>query len=248
VTVMFMAPHLAAEIVHHHVKDADVSSLKIVGVGGFNVTAKLMQDLNTNPPQAVVLNGYGKTECACAIAKFNGTIRKKSQCRSESPHLVVDLDTEQILGPNQSGELRLKSDSLMRGYYKMDSSSAYDSEGYLKTGDRVYYDEEGCLFVTGRVKEMFKYKGWHIVPAILEEVLMSHPAVKEAAVAGVPHETDGEHPMGLVVLHDEFKHVTPTEIEQFVEERVSEAQRLRAGVKIVDNIERTATGKIIGGV
>lgn len=132
----------------------------------------------------------------------------------------------------------------MNGYYKMDSSSAYDSEGFIKSGDIAYYDEEDCLFVVDRIKEMFKYKGWHILPAVLEGILLTHPAVKEAAVIGIPHELDGDHPMGIVALKKGYKDVTAEDIELYVRQRVSDNQRLRAGVKIVEKIARTATSKI----
>nr|CAI5822310.1 unnamed protein product [Callosobruchus analis] len=132
----------------------------------------------------------------------------------------------------------------MNGYYKMDSSEAFDSEGYFRTGDVVYYDEDNCMFIEDRVKEMFKYRGWHVLPAILEEVLMGHPAVKEAAVIGIPHPEDGEHPMGLVVLKEGFKHIMSEEIQEFADEKLSHAQKLRAGVRIVDELVRTATNKI----
>lgn len=132
----------------------------------------------------------------------------------------------------------------MNGYYNMDSSSAYDSEGYLKTGDIVYYDDEYCFYVVERSKEMFKCKGNHIIPSVIEEVLLLHPAIKEAVVIGIPHEMDGFHPMGVVVLKNFYQHISAEEIELFVRENVYEAQRLRAGVKIVKELPRTSSGKL----
>ncbi|XP_072402738.1 luciferin 4-monooxygenase-like isoform X2 [Diabrotica undecimpunctata] len=158
---------------------------------------------------------------------------------------VVDIDTEEVLGPNRQGELRLKWDGyLMNGYFKMDTSSAYDTEGYFKTGDVVYYDEDECFYVENRIKEIFKYRGWHVLPAIIENVLLLHPAVKEAAVIGVPHEVDGEHPRAFVVLIPGFDQSCAKEIQTFVNEKVADSQKLRGGVWIVDSIPKTATGKI----
>lgn len=132
----------------------------------------------------------------------------------------------------------------MNGYYKMDSSYAYDSEGYLKTGDILYYDDEYCFYVVERSKEMFKCRGCHIVPSILEEVLLLHPSVKEAAVVGIPHEIDGYHPMGVVTLREGYDNISAKDIEIFVEAKIYEAQKLRAGVRIVKELPRTCTGKI----
>nr|CAI5822328.1 unnamed protein product [Callosobruchus analis] len=91
---------------------------------------------------------------------------------------------------------------------------------------------------------MFKYRGWHILRAIVEEVIMGHPAVKEAAVVGIPHPEDGDHAMALVTLKKGYETVTSEEIRKFADGRLSDAQKLRAGVKILDELARTATGKL----
>uniref|UniRef100_A0A6P7H186 Luciferin 4-monooxygenase-like n=1 Tax=Diabrotica virgifera virgifera TaxID=50390 RepID=A0A6P7H186_DIAVI len=158
---------------------------------------------------------------------------------------VVDINSEEVLGPNRRGELRLKWEGyLMNGYFKMDTSSAYDTDGYFRTGDVVYYDEDECFYIENRIKEIFKYRGWHILPAVIENVLMSHPAVKEAAVVGVPHELDGEHPRAFVVLIPGYNRSCTKEIESFINEKVADSQKLRGGVWVIDSIPKTATGKI----
>lgn len=132
----------------------------------------------------------------------------------------------------------------MNGYYDMDSSSSWDNEGFLKTGDIVYFDEDFCFYVVDRIKELLKFRSWHVVPAVLEHVLLQHPAVKEAIVLGVPHDVDGDHALGVVVLKDDADGVSPEELAMFVEERVDDRQRLRAGVKIVERLYYTPTGKV----
>ena len=156
---------------------------------------------------------------------------------------MVDTDTEKTVGFNQPGELRVKSTFVMNGYYNKYCSDTFDEDGWLKTGDIVYYDEDFCFYVVDRIKEAFKYQGWFIAPTVLENELMNHPAVKIAVVVGIPKD-DGHHPMGLVVLKDGFR-VSEEEIEKFVEERVSERQRLRAGVKFIDSVPLTVTGKVM---
>lgn len=71
---------------------------------------------------------------------------------------MVDPETEENLGFNEKGELRLKTECEMNGYYKMDSSDAWDADGWLKTGDIVYYDEDFCFYVVDRIKEMLKFR------------------------------------------------------------------------------------------
>lgn len=133
----------------------------------------------------------------------------------------------------------------MNGYYKMDYSGVFDAEGYLRTGDIVYYDEDNCLYIEERIKEMFKYRGWHIMPSVIEEVVLSHPGVKDAVVVGVSHVQDGHHPMALVVLKDNWSKVDSEQILEFVNNQLSDAQKLRAGLKILTSeLPRTTTGKL----
>nr|CAH7754382.1 unnamed protein product [Callosobruchus chinensis] len=253
VTFTFLPPYYLPTILHERPRETDVRSLKTLLTGSSHVSAQVMQETIDAFPDAVVKNGYGQTEIAGFASLFNRPeqrILQKKKLTSCGKIFrtvqwkIVDLETEQpVTGPNKKGELRLKTDLHMNGYYKMDSSDAFDSEGYLRTGDLAYYDEDNCLFIDDRIKEMFKYRGWHILPAILEDVLMGHPAVKEAAVIGIPHPEDGDHPMGLVVLKKGYENVTPEEIRKFADEKLSDAQKLRAGLRIVDEFVRTATGK-----
>ncbi|KAJ8947580.1 hypothetical protein NQ318_010092 [Aromia moschata] len=255
VTYLFLSTNLAYQIYQNHPKNVDASSLKVLLVGGYSVGSQMIDGLRAIMPNINIINGYGQTEAPSLISRFDPTnpedvklmIQKPGSCGRIIPMLqwkVVDPDTGKELGPNEKGELRYKGEKCMNGYYKMDASAAFDSEGYIKTGDIVYYDEDYCLFIVDRIKAMFKYKGWHVVPAVIEEVLLSHPAVKEAAVVGVPAGSDGDHPMGVVVLHEHYKNITPKEIESYVEKRVTDFQKLRGGVKFVDKLLRTATGKV----
>lgn len=132
----------------------------------------------------------------------------------------------------------------MKGYYNLPSSVAFDEDGYLKTGDVVYYDEDFCFFVVDRIKEMLKYRSWHVAPAMLEEVLLTHPAVNAAVVFGIPDPEDGEHPMACVILKAGVKGVQGEEIRKYVDERVDDKKKLRGGVVIVNSFPTTTTGKI----
>ncbi|XP_023311202.1 4-coumarate--CoA ligase 1-like isoform X5 [Anoplophora glabripennis] len=255
VTSLFLGPYHARDFLAARQKDVDTSSLKYMMTGSAPVTKKLMEELTEAFPSATVMQGYGQSEASGMIAIFNVNDPKEIKLQKVKPlscgkvlpeynWKIVDPVTEKALGANERGEFRYKIDYQMNGYYKMDSSSAYDSEGFIKSGDIAYYDEENCFFIVDRIKEMFKYKGWHILPAVLEEILLSHPAVKETAVIGIPHDLDGDHPMGIVVLNKGYKDATPEDLELYVRQRVSDTQRLRAGVKIVKMITKTATGKI----
>lgn len=156
----------------------------------------------------------------------------------------MDPENEQPLGFNERGELRVKTKCQMNGYFEMDATSSWDEDGFLKTGDIAYFDEDFCFYIVDRIKELLKFRSWHVVPAVLEDVLLQHPAVKEAVVLGVPHEIDGDHALGVTVLKEEASEVTEEELEKFVETRVDDRQKLRAGVKIVKWLFYTPTGKV----
>jgi 4-coumarate--CoA ligase len=132
----------------------------------------------------------------------------------------------------------------MNGYFNLDSSDSFDRNGWLKTGDIVYYDQDRCFYVVDRIKEMLKYKSWHVAPAMLENILHNHAAIKKAVVIGIPDEEDGDHPMAVVILNNPHENITAEEIEAYVAERVQDRQRLRAGVKFVDAVPITPSGKV----
>lgn len=156
----------------------------------------------------------------------------------------MDVETRKLLGPNQKGEICVKTPFMMNGYYKLDCSDIYDEDGFLKTGDVGYYDEEECLYVVERIKEMFKYLSWHIVPSVIEKVLVEHSEIKEAAVFGIPvSEEEGEMPAACVVLK-EGSNISTKKIEDFVSSKVSDRERLRGGVFIVSELPRTPSGKL----
>ncbi|RZC39724.1 AMP-binding domain containing protein [Asbolus verrucosus] len=234
-------------------ENIDVKSILTVIVMGSAISKEYTTKLIKIFPEADVIRGYGQTEVCGPLAMFRGNDKFHRPLLKEKidsvglavrgiTYKVVDPETNETLGPHQRGELRIKSKLIMNAYYNADSSESFDEDGWLKTGDIVYYDEDYCFYVVDRIKEAFKYKGWFIAPAALENELLNHPAVKQALVIGIPKD-DGYHPMGVVVLKDNFD-VTELEIEKFVELRVPERHRLRAGVKFLKSIPSTVTGKV----
>uniref|UniRef100_A0A2A4K7K9 Luciferin 4-monooxygenase n=1 Tax=Heliothis virescens TaxID=7102 RepID=A0A2A4K7K9_HELVI len=150
---------------------------------------------------------------------------------------VVDLETREPLGPNQRGEICIKGPSLMKAYLNNVNPECKDEEGFLKTGDVGYYDEDGYFFVVNRIKELIKYNDISIPPAEFEALLLQHPAVREAGVAGKPHPKHGELPVAFVVLQPGST-VTEEELVQHVESRVTFRMRLAGGVRFIDRLPR----------
>ncbi|KAL3275084.1 hypothetical protein HHI36_019856 [Cryptolaemus montrouzieri] len=257
ITTIFLSPYLASLLISEE-KDNSISvdSVKSIRTAGTKLNEIMRKRLTALFPKAVISQSYGQTELSGWGMIFNHDNendylllkRKPESCGKLLPGFwvkIVDRDTGKIVGPNTVGELCLNNNHsiFMNGYFNRDSSGEYDSEGWLKTGDMSYYDEDKCFYIVGRYKEMLKYRGFHIQPQMVERILETHPAVKEGVVVGIQHEIDGDHLMGIVTLHPDHSNVSAKDLEIFVEARVQERQRLRAGVKIVTEIPSTSTGK-----
>ncbi|XP_044269360.1 4-coumarate--CoA ligase 1-like [Tribolium madens] len=254
VTFMFLAPILTYKLTNFEKhQNYDTSSLSSMLVGGTPISTAQFQRLTTVFKHTNVVFVYGLTE-AGIVTLFDpkddhDLIKTQSgSCGKAAPGMeikVVDIETGLPLGPKLKGEVRVKSPTLMKGYYKAESSSAFDSDGFLETGDIGYYNEKGCFYVIERLKEMFKYLSWHVVPSAIEAVLLEHPAIKEAVVFGIPQsEEEGELPAACVVLKENCN-VNKQQIEEFVAGRVSDYEKLRGGVFFAEALQKTPSGKLM---
>lgn len=130
----------------------------------------------------------------------------------------------------------------MSGYHN-GNSSPFDEDGWLKTGDIVSIDEDFCFTVLDRLSEIINCNGWYVSPTAIEAVIKAHPAVEEAVVLGERHEDAGERPVAFVSFKQGYE-ISESEIEAFINERVDEKNRLRGGVRYVDAMPLTHTGKV----
>lgn len=117
-------------------------------------------------------------------------------------------------------------------------------DGWIRTGDIAYYDDDGYFYITDRLKELIKVKGFQVAPAELEEILRSHPAISDAAVVGVSHPKYGEAPRAFVIKRPEFD-VTEEDIKKFVADKVADYKQLEGGVQFLESIPKNQTGKIL---
>ncbi|XP_047121193.1 luciferin 4-monooxygenase-like isoform X2 [Schistocerca piceifrons] len=158
---------------------------------------------------------------------------------------VVHPESGEVLGPNSEGELCFRSPMVTKGYYRRPQATAQalHADGWFHSGDIGYYDENGFFFITDRLKDLIKYRGNHVAPSELEGILLTHPAVKEAAVVGVPHQLDQERPRAYVVLQPGAS-VTERDLLELVNCEVADFKRLRGGVRFLNALPKTATGKV----
>ncbi|KAK4873125.1 hypothetical protein RN001_015154 [Aquatica leii] len=216
VTLGFLATtHVAILLQNPSPSNYDLSNLKFLLFGGSAMLEEQIVKIRTYVPNAYAFCIYGLSEFVNAGLGFRASHPNDLKLLIENPkscglpvagfsYKIVDKISKKALGPNQSGELRIKTEYQMNGYYKMDASSEWDSDGFFRTGDIAYYDENFCFYVTDRIREIFKYQSWQISPFKIESVLKTHPAVEDAVVIGIPHTIDTERPAALVVLRKDF--------------------------------------------
>jgi acyl-CoA synthetase (AMP-forming)/AMP-acid ligase II len=156
---------------------------------------------------------------------------------------IVDEQGREV-PPNTLGELVVKGDTVMEGYWKLPESTAETIvDGWLHTGDICMQDEDGYVYYVDRLKDMICRGGENIYPKEIEEVIATHPSVYEVAVIGVPDERLQEEIMALVVLKS-GKTLTGTEIVDLCSQNLASYKRPRY-VKFVEELPKTASGKVL---
>ena len=157
---------------------------------------------------------------------------------------LVNIETGQLVGPGEQGELCVSGPQVMLGYYKNTSSTAETLiDGWLHTGDIAVADESGQFVIVDRLKELIKVKGLQVSPSELEDLIRRHPGVLDVAVVGVPDERVGESPRAYVIPRN--ANVEEQSIVEYVAERVAPHKRLGEGVMFVESLPKNQTGKLL---
>ncbi|XP_058797692.1 uncharacterized protein LOC131667933 [Phymastichus coffea] len=228
-------------------KKYDLPSLKLIQTGGSKINREVFEKFQNSLPNTLVIQGYGMCELGGTATMQNEKRKRVDSSGFVIEHVqvkMVDLVTGEALGPNQPGELYCKSPTMMLGYYKNPEATkeTIDEEGWIHSGDKAYYDENGEVFIVERLKQVMKFRAYHISPSEIEEVLLSHPAVMEVAVVPMPHELDGERPVAFVVKAQNSE-VTEEELIA-LSATLGEYKKLWAGVKFLDKLPHTPSAKI----
>ncbi|WP_205617510.1 AMP-binding protein [Pelomicrobium methylotrophicum] len=158
---------------------------------------------------------------------------------------IVDPDTGRPLPPGQVGEMMVRGDNVMRGYYKDPAATAktLEPDGWMHTGDLGYMDEDGFVFVTGRIKELIIKGGENIAPREIDEALLKHPAVLEAAAVGIPDEHYGQEIAAYVVLKEGCEGCTQEELTEFCREQLGRYKTPKL-IRFVPELPKGPSGKV----
>jgi acyl-CoA synthetase (AMP-forming)/AMP-acid ligase II len=248
ITRAWVVPPIVLALVKHPLVDEfDLSSLEFINSGAAPLSAELQVECGRRLG-CQMEQGYGLTETSPTTHWVTdepawhkpgsiGPPLPNTECR------VVDVSTGEDAADGEPGELLIRGPQVMKGYLNNPQATArtIDPDGWLHTGDVARVEPDGSTRIVDRLKELIKYKGYQIAPAELEALLLTHPAITDAAVIPLPDEEAGEVPKAFVVASDP---IAPDDVIRFVAEQVAPYKKIRA-VEIVAEIPKSPSGKIL---
>jgi len=223
----------------------DFSALKVT-VGGGMAVQRPVAEAWQKTTGCYLCEGYGMTESAPVITvnPLNGKGRIGSiGIPVPSTEVRIVDDGGNPLGPDQIGEIQARGPQVMKGYYnRPDETAKTIKDGWLSTGDIGIMLPDGFFQIVDRKKDMILVSGFNVFPNEVEEVLMSHPSVLEAAVIGVPDDKSGEAVKGFVVKKDQ--HVSEKELIDFCRENLT-GYKVPRTIEFREELPKTNVGKIL---
>ncbi|MBI5418553.1 MAG: AMP-binding protein [Deltaproteobacteria bacterium] len=246
-TLFFTVPLILQEFCHHpKVPRMDWSRLRYVNTGGAPLSPEL-QERFTRMTGVPVTQGYGLTESSPTThVTPPDRIRVGSIGTpiSLTEDRIADPETGRELAEGMVGELWVRGPQVMKGYYgDPEATGRTLVDGWLRTGDLACRDGNGYIYIVDRLKELIKTNGFQVAPAEIEHILVGHPAVRDAAVIGMPHPEHGEVPVAYVV-RKEGTTVTAEALIDFAAKGFAKYKRL-SRVMFIEAIPRGASGKIL---
>jgi long-chain acyl-CoA synthetase len=247
VTTFGGVPTMYTALLHHAERDQhDVSSLDVCVSGGAALPVEVLHGFD-EAFGCKVLEGYGLSETT-GMGSFNLPDRERKPGSIGVPiggteiRLVDDDDND--VPDGEPGEVVMRGPFVMKGYWdREDATEEVMRGGWFHTGDIATVDEDGYFFIVDRKKDMIIRGGYNVYPRELEEVLYGHPAVREAAVIGVKHDSLGEEVGAAVALKD-GESVTTDELRAYMKENVA-AYKYPRVIWIVDELPKGPTGKVL---
>ncbi|MEV4340801.1 long-chain fatty acid--CoA ligase [Streptomyces sp. NPDC049590] len=251
VTCMFGVPTMYdAMAARPRWASTDLSSLRTLNCGGAPVPARTIAAYLDRG--LAFSQGYGMTEASPGVLYLD-----KEQARAKAgsagvPHFFTDtrlvLPDGSDARPGERGEILVQGPNVMTGYWSRpeDTEAAFTDDGWLRTGDVARVDADGYAYIVDRVKDMFVSGGENVYPAEVEAVLLTHPAVAECAVVGVPDPVWGEVGRAVVVL-DSGAHADEAGLLGHLRGRLA-AYKIPKSLVVTGSLPRTASGKIVKSV
>ncbi|KAK4544763.1 hypothetical protein LTR36_004012 [Oleoguttula mirabilis] len=242
-------------------KQYDLSSVREIFTGAAPLGKETADELLTMFPTWAIRQGYGLTETCtvvCSTVPDDIWFGSSGSLIPGITAMIMTAEGNEITGYDQPGELWVKSPAVVLGYLNNDKATqetfveAADGR-YMRTGDEALVSKSSNghehIFIVDRIKELIKVKGMQVAPAELEAHLLTHPAVNDCVVIGIPSDREGEVPKAFVVKApgsiEESDALLKRHIMKHVEQHKSDHKRLRGGVEFIDAVPKSPSGKIL---
>lgn len=254
ITFSYVVPPVVLALAKSPVVDKyDLSSIRMMNSGAAPLTRDIVEALYQKR-KIPVKQGYGLSETSPTTHSQRWEDWKDHI--GSVGHLLPNQlakymnEKEEEVPVGETGELLIKGPNVFLGYLNNEegTKNALTSDGYFRTGDVGYQDDKGNFYITDRIKELIKYKGFQVPPAELEGLLLGHEDIDDVAVLGIYNKEQAtEVPRAYVVPAKGVKgdKETETKIAEWLATRVAGHKRLRGGVRFVDEIPKSAAGKIL---
>lgn len=237
IVALLNSPHFSAEA---------LQSLEMIGTVGAPLHLEHKERLNRSLPGRFY-ELYGLTEGFLTVLDKTHFAARPTSVGLPQPFFEMRIVNHrgENLGPGEIGEIVGRGPALMPGYYKRpDLTAQAIINGWLHTGDLGYVDEDGFLYLVDRKKDMIISGGTNVFPKDIEEIIVQHPAVREAAVFGIPSEKWGEMPLAAVILRQPGA-ISAEELCRWINERVDAKNQRVHEVKIMEDFPRSTAGKTL---
>ena len=263
ITYSYIVPPMVVLLSKHpRVGDYDLSSIRMTNSGAAPLTKELIEAAYKRTGIRIK-QGYGLSETSptshqqrwqdwrSAMGAAGWLLPNMQQKFCAVPGTDGESDGSKELKAGETGELYMKGPNIFLGYHKKPGATkeCLSEDGWFRTGDVGFVTERGDLTITDRVKELIKYKGFQVPPAELEGYLVDSEMVDDVAVVGVESEEQGtEVPRAYIVRKGGVNAVEKGDEEKIMSwlaERVANHKKLRGGVRFVDEVPKSASGKIL---
>jgi long-chain acyl-CoA synthetase len=245
ITLLYAVPTMYILILTGDTSAYDFRSLRLC----FSAAAMLPADVERRWHERYghwIHQGYGLTECSPFASYNHDTLFRPGSVGTpiENVEMKVVDEHGRELPDGELGEVLIKGPNVMKGYFRNPEATGQTvRDGWLHSGDIGYRDKDGYYYIADRVKDMINVSGFKVFPREVEEILFRHPAVKEAAVLGMPDPVKGEAVKAFVVLR-EGQSVDGDTLKTLCREKIA-SYKVPEAVEFIPALPKSPTGKIL---
>ncbi|KAM3722153.1 4-coumarate--CoA ligase [Dirofilaria immitis] len=247
-TLLLVPPVLKFLSIAPNLNPEAFRSLKYIFVGSAHVNESLIIMIKQRLPKTSIIQLYGTTEAgAFVFMQPLFSDGKTGSCGILLPNVeckIVKLLNNDECEEMEIGEIWLKTITMMQGYLEetIDINDVF-IDGWYRTGDLGFYDSNQFIYITGRIKEMIKVRGWQVSPYEIEEAIQELEDVELCAVIGIPDEYSGQLPKAYIQLRDGGQ-LNENTIHQLINTKFASYKQLKGGIQFISNMPLNSSGKI----